>query len=601
MNILYIEDDAVKAAFITREFERHMTYVHLDIVTTRQEALERLEHNPDGYELVLMGRFLPVRNGATAIEHIRERLKERESPQRLLRIIEEMPLLFDAFDEDGTALFWNKECERVTGYSAEEIVGNPRSMELLVPDAEYRSRILGELNRLGHSYRNWEIDICCKHGESRTISWSNMSRECPVPGWWSWGVGIDVTDRIRAEQELRSREEELRQNEARYKKAQEMGHVGNWEFDPDTSHFWGSDEAKRLYGFDPDENDFSTEEVEQCIPERKRVHQSLIDLIEQDTPYDLEFEIFPRNGRPPLIIHSKAELLRNADGAPVKVVGVVQDITARKRAEEALKYASEGLQQMVEEQTSKLRIAQEQLIRREKLAVLGQMAGSVGHELRSPLATISNAVYYLKLIAPEADAALQEYLEIIAGETRNAEKIIHDLLDFARVKTLKRERIDFGGLIDLVRERWKAPDNVQFLLELPDEMPEFWADRQHLEQVMLNLLTNACEAMPQGGTLTVSARQSADSNQVDAVTHRSSQLSASCVLLTVQDTGCGIPASQLEKLFEPLFTTKAKGTGLGLAISKNLIEANGGRLTVESKEDHGSTFCLIFPLLEEQG
>ena len=507
------------------------------------------------------------------------RMPSEENEMQLEQILLHMPVLFDAFSENGVALFWNRECERVTGYQADEIVGNPLAMELLVPDAAYRNRVLEQLHRLGHFYRDWELDIRCKNGETRTIAWSNISRDCPIPGWWSWGIGIDVTERNRAERALRASKEQLRQNETRYKKAQKLGHVGNWEYDLETAHFWGSDEAKRIYGLTPDSDDFSTDDVENCIPERERVHRALIDLIDKETPYDLEFEVYPRNSQQPIVIMSKAELLRNADGTPAKVTGVIQDVTARKRAEEALQRHLQHLEEIVEERTRELRKTQERLILQERLAVLGQMAGSIGHELRNPLATISNAVYYLKLIAPEADETFTEYLEIIAGETRNAEKIIRELLDFARVKTIAKEPSDVPTIVGLVLERWKPPDSVQLLLDIPDDMPEFFVDRRHVEQVMLNLLTNACEAMPQGGRLTI--RAAADRSQIS---------------LSVTDTGCGISEAHLEKLFEPLFTTKTKGIGLGLAISKNLLEANGGFLTVESRKNQGSTFTLIFPI-----
>jgi len=126
----------------------------------------------------------------------------RESEGRLREIVGNMPVLFDAFDENGIALFWNKECERVTGYGTDEIVGNPKSMELLVPDPKYRASILEQLQTLGHNYRDWELEVRCKNGETRTIAWSNISRYQPIPGWWSWGVGVDITERKRAEEEL---------------------------------------------------------------------------------------------------------------------------------------------------------------------------------------------------------------------------------------------------------------------------------------------------------------------------------------------------------------------------------------------------------------
>ena len=140
----------------------------------------------------------------------------------------------------------------------------------------------------------------------------------------------------------------LQESEERYRKAQAIGHVGNWEYHLHTTHFWGSDEAKRIYGFDPAQADFSTDAVENCIPERQRVHQALIDLIETDTPYHLEFEIHPRDCSEPKIIASLAELVRDERGAPVKVVGVIQDITARKRVEHALRESEERFRFVLE-------------------------------------------------------------------------------------------------------------------------------------------------------------------------------------------------------------------------------------------------------------
>jgi PAS domain S-box-containing protein len=137
--------------------------------------------------------------------------------------------------------------------------------------------------------------------------------------------------------EIRERNKALLiQNEQRYKKAQEMGLVGNWEYDIGNGIFWGSEEAKRIYGFDPDSDNFSTDEIENCIQDSERAHQALIDLIENDKPYDLEFEIHPVSGPERRIIKSIAELVRNDAGEPLKVIGVIQDITEQKTAEELI-------------------------------------------------------------------------------------------------------------------------------------------------------------------------------------------------------------------------------------------------------------------------
>jgi PAS domain S-box-containing protein len=130
--------------------------------------------------------------------------------------------------------------------------------------------------------------------------------------------------------------ENLRLNELRFRLGQTAARIGTWEYDLKSTRFWGSDEAKRIYGFDAEDIDFSTEKVEACIPERQRVHQALLDLIGKGVPYDLEFEIRPVDGSAPRFISSIAELYRDSQGTPVKVVGVIQDITERNQAEEEI-------------------------------------------------------------------------------------------------------------------------------------------------------------------------------------------------------------------------------------------------------------------------
>ena len=146
---------------------------------------------------------------------------------------------------------------------------------------------------------------------------------------------------LRTRAERKRTQEALVVNAERYRLAQVVGHVGSWEYNLQTTQFWGSDEAKRIYGFDPGQNNFSTGEVESCIPERDRVHQALIDLIEKGKAYNLEFEIHPKNSAEPRFIASIADLQRDEHGALSRVVGVIQDITLRKRTEEELRRMNE--------------------------------------------------------------------------------------------------------------------------------------------------------------------------------------------------------------------------------------------------------------------
>lgn len=263
------------------------------------------------------------------------------------------------------------------------------------------------------------------------------------------------------------------------------------------------------------------------------------------------------------------------------IFSILRDVTNRKLTEEKLAEYSQNLEEMVEARTRELRDAQEQLIRKGKLAVVGQLAGSVGHELRNPLGIISNAVYYLKTIHPDADNTTKEYMEIISSEVRNSEKIISDLLDFSRIRQGKRETAAVTGLVAQALDRQGPPDNIKVVREIPPSLSAH-VDARQIVQVLTNLLSNAYQAMPQGGTLTIHAEDGGDA-----------------IRLSVTDTGSGISGEDMRKIFEPLFTSRARGIGLGLAISRNLIEGNGGTIEVQSEEGRGSTFTITLPVREE--
>ena len=271
---------------------------------------------------------------------------------------------------------------------------------------------------------------------------------------------------------------------------------------------------------------------------------------------------------------SKEQIIRETTELRQRVTELEASEIERKRGEEKLKEYSRRL----EEAVVQLREAQEQLNRKERLAVLGQLAGGVGHELRNPLGVITNALYYLKMVLHDTDETTQEYLGIIASEVHNAERIVSELLDFSRIRPIESEEIGVSELVAKVLERQPPPEKMNVMTRIASNLSTVFIDPGQIMQVLTNLVTNAYQAMPDGGKLTISAQAEKDR-----------------VHLSISDTGCGISQENIRKIFAPLFTTKAKGIGLGLAVSKNLIESNGGSLKVKSKEGEGSTFTLILP------
>lgn len=250
----------------------------------------------------------------------------------------------------------------------------------------------------------------------------------------------------------------------------------------------------------------------------------------------------------------------------------------RKRTETALKMYSERLEEMVQERADELRKAQQDLVRKEKLATLGQLAGGVAHELRNPLGVIANAVYFLQETLSDEAEKVREYLALIASEVKASEKIIDDLLGFSLKKSPARQKVSVPELIAGVLKKQALPEHVAVEVDIHDDMPALFVDGRQIEQVLCNLVANACQAMPEGGELTIQSR-----------THEKK------VLLIIRDSGLGISQEHMQRLFEPLFTTKARGMGLGLTVSKTLVEANGGSIAVESEEGKGSTFTLTLP------
>ncbi|MDB4881504.1 MAG: hypothetical protein JWL95_270 [Gemmatimonadetes bacterium] len=245
-----------------------------------------------------------------------------------------------------------------------------------------------------------------------------------------------------------------------------------------------------------------------------------------------------------------------------------------------------GLERMVEERTKELNDtlhqlhdAQESLVRREKLVMLGQLAGGVGHELRNPLGVMTNAIYYLRMVLESAPADVLEYLTILQQQVALSEKIVGDLLDFARQKPPVRKPASPAELTRDQIARLGATNGVVISTDVPTDLPPVLVDRVQVGQIMLNLLTNAMQAMDQKGRITIRACAE-----------------ESLVHIDVFDTGPGVAPHISDKIFEPLFTTKARGIGLGLAISRTLARANDGDLTLRATGGGGSDFRLTLPI-----
>jgi signal transduction histidine kinase len=259
--------------------------------------------------------------------------------------------------------------------------------------------------------------------------------------------------------------------------------------------------------------------------------------------------------------------------------------TIKKRSEE-LQATKEELRSSNEELKAahnKLLETQEQLIRSEKLAAIGQLASGVGHELRNPLGAIKNASFYIKrritnTDLPNTEPRVMEFLGIIEEEVNSANKVITDLLGFSRVAKPTVAPANIAGIIEDALRYTPLPGNVELIKEINNNLPMVMVDGDQIKQVFVNITLNALQAMTEGGRLEIRASDKGKFIDVE-----------------FSDTGIGIPDSVKKKIFDPLFTTKAKGVGLGLSVCKTIIEHHEGDIKVQSKVGEGTTFTISLP------
>jgi signal transduction histidine kinase len=253
--------------------------------------------------------------------------------------------------------------------------------------------------------------------------------------------------------------------------------------------------------------------------------------------------------------------------------------------ENSLRGYYEQLENEVEVRTKDLEQVQEKLIRSERLAAVGELASGVGHELRNPLNVIRNCAYLLNMsLSEKSDEEAMKTLKVLDKQIDIANKIVTDLLDFTRIKPPSQSKVDLAYLIKESLSYITVPDHVAIKSNFNGNTPQIVTDGEQISRVFTNIITNAVQAMS-GPTAAKTGTMA-----IDIATDEG------FVKVNFKDTGCGIAEENINKIFEPLFTTKPKGIGLGLAISKRLIEQNGGKIEVASKVGEGTTFTVALPL-----
>ena len=256
----------------------------------------------------------------------------------------------------------------------------------------------------------------------------------------------------------------------------------------------------------------------------------------------------------------------------------------RRRAQEMATLLNRELRQSL----YALAATQQELVRRERLAALGELSASVAHEVRNPLGVIANSVAALTRLSSPEHTTSWELLGVMSEEVARLDHLINGLLDFARPQEPRLLPQPLGSVVDGALEAalraQPQPTRVQVTRELAPGLPDIPLDAQLLHLAFINLFTNALQAMPQGGTLHVALGL----GQARGGTPQAR--------VSITDSGSGIPPEVMARLFQPFYTTKASGTGLGLAIVRRIVEAHHGLVEVRSTPDQGTTFIVLLPL-----
>ena len=405
-----------------------------------------------------------------------------------------------------------------------------------------------------------------------------------------------MKDQEKTKEQLISDLEELRQENHEFKQAKEalesielmlqnsqrIGRIGSFEMDLKTREVKWSDQLFDLFSLERTKGPIDYEKVLALIhpDDREKATKISSEAAKEGKSYKLEHRVIHPDDGQVLNLLITGDVIQNEKNETIKIAGTVQDITERKRSEESLRKSEEQLRQA------------------QKLESIGRLAGGIAHDFNNLLTTI---IGYSELISLEEDLndTTKEGVREIKNSAERAAKLTQQLLAFSRKQVLQPQVIDFNHLITRLGRMLKRliGEDIDLTTKLDSKLGHIKADPGQVEQVIMNLVVNARDAMPGGGTLTIETQ----GLYLDESYHQQHPevTPGYYVLLAVSDTGHGMDEETRKHIFEPFFTTKevGKGTGFGLSTVYGIVKQSGGYIYVYSEPDHGTTFKIYLPHL----
>jgi PAS domain S-box-containing protein len=491
----------------------------------------------------------------TDIDRIKHYINELDqSREKIRNVLTQMPVILFAFNEQGRLCTWNREAERVTGYLADEMIGNPKAMALLFPDSAYLHKMLETYKGKGDDFLDWEWSLTAKDGEPKVVAVSNISQSNPINGWSRWGIGVDVTARRKNEQELRERVKELH---CLYK----LSMLSN-QPQLDLEKFL--QEAVELL---PPSWQYPEITSARIIYENKIFTAGSFAV----SPWMLSSVLYVRGCKVGLIeIYYGEERHHEAEGPFL--------IEERLLLDEIALQISRTIGSVLVRKDSAL--LEELSTKAEELE---NFSHTISHDMKTPLTAIGGFAELLGKKLAQGDLERASFCaERIVENTRRMERRLDDLLRLAKIGRIiePSEEINLKRLIDeTVGMMANQLDEARIVIKVDEVFPEVVGDSMRLREVIENLLSNAIRYIgDEPNLISIGCRRQGDET-----------------IFYVKDNGIGIDPEHFDTIFE-LFRRldpKGNGEGVGLAITRRIIEAHGGRIWVESAgEGAGACFCF---------
>jgi len=473
-------------------------------------------------------------------------------------------------DRQGRYLLFNSAAAKVVGKSAAEVLGHDDTALFSAIEAE---AIMAGDRRVMEAgeVMTYEDYLTAADGTYRTFLATKgpiYSENGKVTGLF--GISRDISEQRRSEEELQEVTQRLRLATA-------AGHLGIWDWDLVNDVLVWNERMFELYGVSSDTFRVSRETWEECLhPDDLALALEVTrGALSGEREYDYEFRIVQPDGAVKFI-KSNAMVIRDANGKAIRLIGMNQDLTGHKHLEEQLRQS-------------------------QKMEAIGQLAGGVAHDFNNILTAIYGHCSVLQMKMGK-DAPFRSDIDQIYAAAERAANLTRSLLAFSRKQIMSPKQVNLNEIVMNVGKLLTRIIGEDIRLKTVFTGPPLrvFADSGQIEQVLMNLATNARDAMPNGGVLTIeTALDEIDESFIQAYGYGSAGM---FVVLSVSDTGKGMDVDTSGKIFEPFFTTKevGKGTGLGLSIVYGVIKQHNGYINVYSEPDKGTTFRIYLPLVYEE-